>query len=512
MKKTVSVLLIAVLLLSLTACNNEPDIEDETTIPTTQGTEPTVDSKPDVQEGDVLSQPEKTVCLEELTDLTLKVQTGSSYEVARTITYALSKQGERMTFYERNTEADLLAEDFYGYEMLCVADGDAVSLYSNSRISGSGFTPVELSGEYGTNDGYFRNQLAYLGIDYQDHIVTDGFTKCPDTTVNGVECYVYTFAFTDIFGAGYKAQVCVDKQTGLWLSLRREIPGTEDVFTAEVQELSYDAAVIPGARYTTIPQQGIYEHDGISVTATALDFSNPDYAVLRLETTNTTEVDVQLSSHYVLVNGLCVGGNIMSHICPAGETVQTDVKISNSTLDRSGIDVIRDIRFALWIDEIHMEEDIAISDGMLVENTGELTVLTNSAADSGESDTPVGQVLLDADDIVLRLDSLQVEDNGAGWLNVYCGNGWSEPVQVAISLVSLNGQPYTYSGRITMQEGTEGFGGFSIPHSALMELGIRSIESVELTYEVFLGDSVMSTECIVEKSETVSVELGSLTG
>lgn len=507
MRKTVSLLLIAVLLFGLAACKKEPEKEDETTAPGTQVTDPTSDNKPAAQVGDVLSEPEKTVSLEDLTELTVTVQTQSSYEIARSITYALCVQGERVTFYERNTESDFFAAEFYGYESLCVADGDAVSLYSNSRISGTGFTPVNLAGEYGTNDGYFRNQLAYLGIDYQDWIITDGFTKCADTTVMGVECYVYDFAFTDLFGVGYKAQVCVDKQTGLWRSLTRQIPGTEDEFTAQVQLVEESSAVIPGAQFTTIPQQGIYEQDGISITATALDFSDPDHAVLWLETTNTTQTDVQLSSHYVLVNGLCVGGNIMSHVCPAGETVQTAVELPNSTLDRSGIELITDIRFAFWIDEIHMEDDYAVSDGMLVENTGELTVLTNTAGDSGQPGEPEGQVLLDGSDILLKLDSLRVEDNGAAWLNVYCDNGWAEPVQVAISLVSLNGLPYTYSARITMQEGAEGFGGFTIPHSALVKLGIDSIESVELTYEVFLGDSVMSTECIVEKSEVISLKL-----
>lgn len=511
MKKWIASIVIGALSLSLLAgCAEDVGQELPDSQPSQVQTQPTASEMPTQprEEGAVLDSPEKCVSLEDVDEMTITVVTSSSYGVARRITYSLRDAGGVLTLYERNTEASLAAEEFYGYESLCVVAGDTAAMYSNQKISGAGFQRVDLSGEYDRDDGYLRGELANLGFDHWEHIVTDGFTKCEDTTYLGRDCYVYKLAYTDRVGAAYKAQITVDKQTGIWLRSERTVPGSDDSFLMEVESLEDSAAVIPGSAPVQTQGKTLYEKDGIFLAAKRFDWSDPDHAVLVLEVRNDRQEDIRLSSHYLNVDGLCLGGDLIGHICGAGQTQQILVELPNQALDRAGIEMIREIRFALWIEQVHMESDpqgdYAVVDEVLVSDTGELVVETD-APDGPAAVTPEGTVLWDDDQLRLLSTSAQVEASGDAWIGFYCEDRCAEPVRTTVYIKSVNGISCDLQGRIVMQERCRGFDGFRVSRDKLLELGIEKIESLELCFEVFLGESFMSTECIVELTEPVTV-------
>lgn len=504
MKKPICLLLSAALSLSLLAA-----CADKDAVPTTDGTKPTVDQTepsqstdgPSVpQVGDVLDAPEKTVSIGDVRDLTLTVSTSASYGIARSITYSVRNEDGAITFYERNAEADPFADGSYAYESICVADGSQICMYSNQDISGTGFQKVDLTGEYDRDDGYFRSELANLGFDHWDWIATDGFTKCEDTTYLGKECYVYKVAYTDHFGSAYKDEIYVDKQTGIWLRSERSLPGTEESFLMEVQAVEESSAVIPGSKPVGMQEQVVFERDGVVITAKTLDFSDPDHAVLTFETVNGTDRDIRATSRYFDINGLCIGGSMLSLRCGAGQTQQTAVELPNSILDRSGIQIIRDLELALQIEDIHTGDDgEVVSDGYLVEDTGALTVITECPQDYVQTVDKEGQVLIDTDGAYLAIRSFRVEDSGDAWLDAYCEDRMADPIRIVIDVKSINGIACDVRGEIAMQALSEGFGGFTIDRAALQKLGIGSIENVELSYCVYGG------EIILEGSEVVSL-------
>lgn len=456
----------------------------------------------------VFPEPEKVISVADLDVLTVTVATSSSYGVRRRITYALRDDGRALTLYERNTEADLAAKEFYGYESLCVVEGETVRMYSNQKISGTGFQLVDLSGEYDRDDGYLRAELANLGLDYQDHFTTDGFTKGEDTVYLGRDCYVYTLAYTDRSGAAYKAEIWVDQETGLWLRSQRSIPGTQDSFLMEVLSVEQSAAVIPGAVAAQVEPKTLYSKDGISLAVDGLDISDPDHAVVEMTIRNDTQVDVRLSSHYVEVNGLCIGGNLISHSCAANETQQVRLELPNASLDRAGIEELYQISTALWIEQVHVESDpqgdYIVADEILVRDTGALVIGVRDGVQTVDAD---GTVLVDDDRMRLVLTGVELEDSGDVWVGFYCEDRCAEPVRTSVYIKSIDGIGCDLQGRIVMQEHRQGFDGFKVSRQKLLELGVEDIETVELCIEAFLGESFMSSECILELTDPVTVTL-----
>lgn len=202
--------------------------------PTVQQTQPTEPSNPTEP---VMPDSMKEISVSEVEKLTVTVLCTGSFVQSRTITYAISNGDGNTIFYEQNTGED------YSYESLCVVKPEGTTMYSAQ--DGQELAPVELTGEYDTPDGYFRCELANLGFDYRDHFQTDGLIAEGEITLLGRGCDVYTLAYTDHQGAGYKAEVCVDRQTGLWLRLRREIPGTHDYILMEALSVEESAQIIP---------------------------------------------------------------------------------------------------------------------------------------------------------------------------------------------------------------------------------------------------------------------------
>jgi hypothetical protein len=246
MKKLLSLFLGAIVVLSLFSGCSKPQTPPQTqfTIPSGSEpavTEPTQPSQPTepTQEPDsnVL---EHTIKVADVQELTVTVECTTSFGERRMIYYAISNREDGLVFYEENVGA---GANPYTYRSYCIVTGDDAQMFSAQGLKD--FQPVDLTGEYDRADGYFRCELANLGFDYQEHFDTDGFLPAGEMTVLGRVCDVYTFAYTDHQGSGYKGEVAVDRQSGLWLWFRREIPGTQDEILMEVRSLEDNADIIP---------------------------------------------------------------------------------------------------------------------------------------------------------------------------------------------------------------------------------------------------------------------------
>lgn len=69
-----------------------------------------------------------------------------------------------------------------------------------------------------------------------------------------------------------------------------------------------------------------------------------------------------------------------------------------------------------------------------------------------------------------------------------------------------NGIEYDDFEKLAMQENSEGFCGSWIFSDFLKENSIQRIESVELTHEVFMGESFVGSERVTEESELIRIE------
>lgn len=517
MKKLLCFLIIAAMVLTSFAACSEPqtDTPNDSTGAQTSG-KPTEGNDDDGNDGnadestkvgDVLEAPEKTVDLEDLKDLTISASfSAPSIGPDRDLVYAVSNSDTGIRFYEKNVFK--MAENQQDImESICLPGSEGYLFYS--RMGGSEFTPTNMTEQFGSNEGYFHYQLANFGIGYGDWLKTDGFTKCEDAKVLDRDCFVYEVSFTGKMGQTKQdAVICVDKETGLWLKMDVKVEG--DTITRAISSIAYTATVFPGTQPVGMTEQVIYDANGIVIIAKALDFSNPNGAVLRLETKNSTGSDVKFTSHYFDINGLCMGGSVLSDTCPAGETKETELTLPNASLDLSGVEIVQSIEMALKLVNVHTETTpdgtFTVTDSILAETTEALTIKTQCPADYVQVVNKEGTVLIDTDEIYLVLCDFWVDESGWGYLKAYCENRLGEPIRATINIKTINGIAYDDFDKVNMQENSEGFDCFTIWASTLKDMGITHIESVELTHEVFSGESFANSQRVTEESELIRIE------
>ena len=505
MKKVISLLLvIAMLLTCFVACG------EKTGTGQNNGGSSGDNSSTDAKVGDVLDVPEKTVSIEDLKDLTIRcafsVPSGGTEQ---SIVYAVSNTGSVPRYFQQRVlKQDGVAVNAMDY--LCLVMQDGAVCYAGQPGSGN-YVQADYSDQFGTADGYFLYNFANLGVGYEKWMKTDGFSKREDATYLNRDCYVYDVKYTDnVFKTQTTAVIHVDKQTGLWLKQEGTISSGES-FTRAVESVEENASVIPGSQIVNISEQVIYDDNGIVIAAKKLDCFDPNGTVrLLLETKNNTTSDVKITSHYFDINGLCLGGSVLSYSCAAGETKETELKLPNSSLELSDIEIIQQIEFALKIDNVHTETSpdgsYTVEDGVLVENTGALTIKTDCPSDFVQPVNKEGTVLIDTDEIYLVLCSFEVDMSGSAIFKAYCENKLDAPIRTTIKIKTINGIEYDDFEKLAMQENSEGFAGFWLWSDFLKKNNIQRIESVELTHEVFKGESFVGSERVTEESELIRID------
>lgn len=508
MKKYLCLLLVTALILSVFTACGEPETDTpndstggQTSVQPTEGGSDGGDTDETAKVGDVLEAPEKTVSMDDLEELTFT--TSSSSENSVNTTYAVSNNDGDIRFYEKVFVP--MSQDTIEYIGLPSEEGTLC--YTRYAASGN-YALQDLSAAFESNDGFFRFSLARFGIDYQDWYKAQGFTKCEDAKVLDRDCFVYEVTLTcDMYEGENEAVISVDKETGLWLKM--EVQTEEGAGCITVDSIENSAAVIPGPQPVELSEQVIYDDNGVVITAKALDHSDPNGVVLVLETKNSTGSDVKFTSHYFDINGLCIGGSVLSDTCPAGETKETRLTLPPSSLDLCEIDIIQTVETALKLENVHTEAspdgDYTVTDGVLVETTGALTITTECPADYVQPVNKEGTVLIDTDDIYLVLCGFWVDESGQGFLKAYCENRLDEPIRTTLNIKTINGIAYDDFDKINMQENSEGFDCFTIWPSTLADMGITQIESVELTHEVFSGESFVGSQRVTEESELIRI-------
>lgn len=502
MKKLISLLLVATMLLTcFAACGEKTGLgQGNGGIGTGSNSEAEV--------GAVLDAPEKTVSMENIKELTIRYSLSApSSGVEQSIVYAVSNTGSVPKYYQqRAMKQDGAVVNVMDY--LCLMMPDGAVCYAGQQGS---YVQADYSDQFGTAEGYFLYYLAGLGVGYEEWLKTDGFTKREDATYLDRACYVYDVKYTDkVFEQQTTAVIYVDKETGLWLKMEKTNSEGGSVSSA-IESIEWNASVIPGSQIVNISEQIIYDDNGIVITAKKLDCFDPNGTVrLFLETKNSTASDVKISSHYFDVNGLCLGGSVLNYSCAAGETKETELKLPSSVLELSNIEIIQQIEFALKIDNVHTETSpegsFTVEDGVLVENTGALTIKTDCPSDYVQPVNKEGTVLIDTDEIYLVVCSFEVDMNGNAVFNAYCENKLDAPIRTTIRIKTINGIEYDDFEKVSMQENSEGFAGFSLWSDFLQKNNIQRIESVELTHEVFKGESFVGSERVTEESELIRIE------
>lgn len=505
MKKLISLLLVMAMLLTCFAACGEKTSTGQNNGGTSGG-----GSSTGAKVGDVLDAPEKTVSIEDLKQLTVTCSLSvPSSGMERKSVYAVSNTGAVPKLYEK-TLTDGTSGPSY-MENLCLITPEGALGYT--RFSNSGdYVQQDWSGQFGSNDGYFHYNLSNLGIGYEKWYKTDGFTKCEDTSYLGRDCFVYEMKYSfKMDESKISAVIYVDKATGLWLKLEATASGDGGTITRAVESIEENASVIPGTEIVSIAEQVIYDDKGVVITAKKLDCYDPNGAVrLWLETKNNTTSDVKITSHYFDINGLCLGGSVLNYSCAAGETKETELKINASTLELSSIEIIQQMEFALKINNVHTETSpdgsYTVEDGVLVERTEPLTIKTDCPSDYVQPVNKEGTVLINTDDIYLVVCGFEIDMSGDAIFKAYCENKLDAPIRTTINIKTINGIAYDDFEKLAMQENSEGFAGFWLWNDFLEKNNIQRIESVELTHEVFKGESFIGSERVTEESELIRIE------
>lgn len=485
MKKWLCWMMAAVLTLSLCACSGGEN--------------------PPAKVGATLTAPEKTVSLNDYEAITLKLSTTIEGGVQLQAVRAARQQGGTTTYYQQITQT--MGDMTNVVEHLCTVGGDKTVTFFGQ---GGQYQAIEHAfTDFSSDDQYFAYCFGGLGFDYASQLDVKSLTKGEDATVGGRDCYTYKITYTDPMNMTYDSEICVDKETGIWM--RESFKNEEATGVTEVTGITFDAAVIPGAQPVGMAEQVIYDQNGLTVTAKSLDFSNPNMAaVLHLQIQNTADSDMRVYTHHLDVNGLSLAQKAFDVTCPAGETVDTPVEFSNNSFKLAGIDRIQEIALSLYIEACHTETSgdgsYTVTDRVVEQKTGDLVIKTDCPASYQQPVDKTGTTLIDTDEVTFIFQEITEPDNGTLYFKAYCVNNFGEPIRVTVNLLTINGVEYDDFEKARMPAQSEGYTGFYLYKDDLLEKGVEDIESLTVSCEAFYGETFNSTR-LTEETAPVTLNI-----
>lgn len=196
----------------------------------------------------------------------------------------------------------------------------------------------------------------------------------------------------------------------------------------------YDAYLEAGAagaeHIPAMESQIIYEDHGILIEMDSFGLLYDDPAMY-LTISNTSEQNVTVSTEFVVVNGYMMGYSGLYCETPAGETVQTFLRLDWEDLSDAGIDTVADIILCLDLYDSDDYSDVAANVQIALET--EAAGLVQNVDDSGT-------LVYEADGVRLIFKDVQVDDYGDATLRFFAENLTDHPVNIGADMIYLNDQ------------------------------------------------------------------------
>lgn len=399
-----------------------------------------------------------------------------------TQTYSYLKAGEYKLYF---AESDMGIEQYY------VENGEGIVGYS--RVAGqTEFYPIE-----GEGMADLTSPLAALGIESDKYF--DGITgsKAGEEKVGDFDCTVYEVEYT-VNGEEISSRVWVDKESGLWVKNTFTEQGEE--ITLSIKEISDKIGNMPGTIPVKVSEGQLYSESGLTLNLKGIDF-NPAYAAtLKMEAVNSTDSALKVNSKYFDVNGLCIGGNVFNISVPAGQSLDFDIKIPDSSCEAAGIAMIEGMEFAVSAEKYHTEQDgegtYDVSDGMLIPRSEAIKIATVCPVTLPKEESGERRVLCSTPDFDVYFGGIKENAFGGYDFIVYYESEFSEDIRVTANIHEVNGKEYDDFEKIYVYGGRKGFGGFSFQKDKVTE----KPTSVKLSFEAFTGELYNGT-CVLEETE-----------
>ncbi len=255
----------------------------------------------------------------------------------------------------------------------------------------------------------------------------------------------------------------------------------------------------------------IYDQNDIQVVVTSLDYSEDAYINVNFEVHNASDKDVRVCTDYFEANGLYLDRHAFVDeycICPAGEDATDTVKIARTRLDSAHICHLKEFDISLHIENGHFEEVVEedhghdhehepemqfVVDGVIEEATPEIVVHTNCDADYTQEIDNDGTVLVDNEYAYLVLRDLYINAGGYTTISTYLDNHADSMMRVKFYIHKVNGMDYENDGRVSMLNGHDGFPTCTLFGLLQNELGIKKIESAEISCKLYVEKDGEST-------------------
>ena len=232
----------------------------------------------------------------------------------------------------------------------------------------------------------------------------------------------------------------------------------------------------------TIEEAVLLDRDGIKVTVKSLDMKGSFYGpslIMLFENNSGKNVTVQARN--TSVNGYMIDP-MMSVDIASGKKANDTMSFSSSDLAAAGITTIADIEFAFHVFDSDTWHDIFTSDTVKIE--------TSAAKDYKYTFDNSGTQVFNDKGIEIVIKGLAKEDSWLGKeLVVYIHNASDRNVTIQTRDVSINGFMVDPVFSCDIAPGKHAIDKITFMSSDLEKNEIKTIESVELSFHVFDGDT-----------------------
>lgn len=230
----------------------------------------------------------------------------------------------------------------------------------------------------------------------------------------------------------------------------------------------------------TLEEKEIYNQDNIIVTATGLKmdgFWGPEITLL---VENNSDKNLTIQPRNSSVNGYMIDLQMSCDVA-AGKKANDGMDISNSDLEKCGIDTIADIEFSLHIFESDSWESYVDT---------ELIKLTTSVSDGYQQVyDDSGEVLYDNNGIKIISKGLLTDDSIFGpQFITYIENNSDKDITVQVRDTSVNGFMIDPSMSAEVASGKKRISAMSFLSSQLEENKITEFEDIETSFHIFYTD------------------------
>lgn len=230
----------------------------------------------------------------------------------------------------------------------------------------------------------------------------------------------------------------------------------------------------------TLEEKEIYNQDNIIVTATGLKmdgFWGPEITLL---VENNSDKNLTIQPRNSSVNGYMIDLQMSCDVA-AGKKANDGMVISNSDLEKCGIDTIADIEFSLHIFESDSWESYV--------DTEPIKLTTSVGAGYQQVYDDSGEVLYDNNGIKIISKGLLTDDSIFGpQFITYIENNSDKGITVQVRDTSVNGFMIDSSMSAEVASGKKQISAMSFLSSQLEENKITEFKNIETSFHIFYTD------------------------